>query len=181
MTSSFLAPATVTAALASLLEAAIGRNESGAVPDARVTALAPNSDKFRADRPGVNIFLYRVTPGPTLRNNALPVRRPDGVLAPPSGVPLTLHYRFTFCGNEEQLEPQRLMGLCVRELSSNPRLSRRQVEETIRLPQYAFLRSSDLGDTGDIVRLMMASPSLEDLSRIWSIFLPAEYRLSVVY
>ena len=99
MTSSFLAPATVTAALASLLEAAIGRNESGAVPDARVTALAPNSDKFRADRPGVNIFLYRVTPGPTLRNNALPVRRPDGVLAPPDPA-LSLHLLRHWCTAE---------------------------------------------------------------------------------
>lgn len=179
--SSFLAPATVTATIAWLLERTAGRNEPGAVPDASVTTLSPGSDKMRTDRPGVNIFLFGVTPEPFRRNQELPVRRADGDLVQPTGSPLNLRYLVSFSGNEEQLEPQRLMGLCVSVLSATPVLSRPMMQEAVRLPQFADLGSSDLADTGDVVRLRMADLSLEQLSQLWSILSPAAYRLSVVY
>jgi len=102
--SNFLAIATVTAALQEVLQPAVGN----AVPLAKVGFSRPDGGSSGA--PLVNVYLYQVTPNAAYRNADLPTRRSDSTLASRPQTALDLHYLFTFHGNDDQLEPQRLLG-----------------------------------------------------------------------
>src|ERR1043166_9830971 len=103
--SSYLAIATVTAALQQMLQTALGN----AVANANVGFSRPDAGGG-SGAPLVNLFLYQGTPNPAYRNADLPTRRPDGTLVKRPQAALDLHYLFTFHGDDSQLEPQRLLG-----------------------------------------------------------------------
>jgi len=171
--SNYLAIATVTATLSRTLAAAVGTDVSAAT----VTTLRPDDAPDR----GVNIYLYQVASNAARHNADLPTRRADGRLVQRPRVALDLQYLLSFYGNEAQYEPQRLLGSVVRTLHTRPVLTRRMIRDTVSDPDNAFLASSDLADEVELIKLTPSSLSLEELSKLWSVFFQVPYTLSVAY
>jgi hypothetical protein len=173
--SNFLAIATVTATLSQLLQDAVPVD----VPGADVRTVRP--DKEVPDK-GVNIFLYQVTPNTGWRNADLPARRADGQLTQRPRAALNLDYLLTFYGEELELEPQRLLGSVVRTLHTRPMLTRQKIQETIANPTFSpFLATSDLADEVELIKFTPLTLSLDELSKLWSVFFQTPYALSVAY
>ena len=173
--SNFLAIATVTAALRQTLQTAVGVD----VPGSTVTTQRPDAP---ADTdPHVNIYLYQVTPNAAWRNADLPTRRTDGGLVQRPQIAIDLHYLLTFYGDEEKLEPQRLLGSVVRTLHARSVVTRQVIRETIANPLFSFLASSNLADEVELVKLTPTPLSTEELSKLWSVFFRTPYALSIAY
>ncbi|HEX7289000.1 MAG TPA: DUF4255 domain-containing protein [Candidatus Angelobacter sp.] len=170
--SNFLAIATVTAALQEVLQPAV----SQAVGSAKVGFSRPDSNN---QTPLVNVYLYQVTPNAAYRNADLPTRRADATLAHRPQTALDLHYLFTFHGNDDQLEPQRLLGAVANALNVQPLLSRQNIQNAIT--RNAFLANSNLADQFEHIRFTPTSLSLEEFSKLWSVFFQIEYSLSAAY
>src|SRR4051794_28776215 len=114
--SNHLALATVTSALKNL----VSRYALEAVPGAQVTTVPLRSLGSEGLTRGVNIYLFMAAPNPAFRNDNVPTRRPDGSLLARPRVALTLHYLFTFYGDEARLEPQLLLGSVVATFQRQP-------------------------------------------------------------
>ena len=171
--SNALAIATVTETLLHLLTQHL---VAAQVPGATVTALAPDSRKEVVPSPGVNIFLYQISPNSALRNADLPSRQADGSLLRRPQTALDLHYLLTFYGDETRLEQQRLLGAVALALHANPVLPRALIQRVEA--QTAFLRTADLDQQSDLVRFVPINFSLEELSKLWSFLLKIDYVLS---
>ncbi|RMF55724.1 MAG: DUF4255 domain-containing protein, partial [Bacteroidetes bacterium] len=118
--SNFLAIATATATLQQLLLESLGVD----VPGADATTLRP--DNARLTTPGnygVNIYLYQTAPNTAWRNSDLPTRDASGRLRQRPKIALDLHYLLTFYGDEESLQPQRILGSVARTLHARPVLT----------------------------------------------------------
>jgi hypothetical protein len=175
--SNFLAIATVTAALSQVLQAAVGPD----VPGATVTTLRPDGNGGGMPSTGVNIFLYQVTPNAAWHNADLPTRRSNGALMLRPQAALDLHYLLTFYGAEAQLEPQRVLGSTVRALHERPVLTREAIRQTIARPSFAFLADSNLADSVELIKFTPLPLSLEELSKLWSVYFQTQYSLSIAY
>jgi hypothetical protein len=171
--SNFLAIATVTAALkVRIEEAAVPEVAAAKVRMGRPEAPA-NSD------PVIDLFLYQVTPNAALRNDDLPTRRTDGTLAQRPRAALDLHYLLSFRGDDASFEPQRLLGTTVRTLHASTVLDDVAIAKGIALS--GFLAPSDLAQAVESVKITPLPLSLEDLSKLWSVFFQVPYNLSVAY
>jgi Pvc16 N-terminal domain len=176
--SDFTAIAAVTATLQSTLQ----ENVQADVAGATVTTVRPaEGENTNLPTTGVNLFLYQVTPNPNWRNNDLPARRGDGALVQRPQAAVDLHYLFSFYGGDVLLEPQRLLGSTLAFLHSQPLLTREQIEAAVADSSRPFLAGSDLAEQIDLVRFAPLGLSLEDLSRLWSVFFQIKYVLSVAF
>ncbi|MGH2370745.1 MAG: DUF4255 domain-containing protein, partial [Chloroflexota bacterium] len=175
--SNFLAVATVTATLSQLLQAAVGTD----VPGATVTMARPDSAAGGPPTAAVNLYLFQVSPNAAWRNTDLPTRGGNGELTRRPRAALDLHYLLTFYGDETRLEPQRLLGSAVRTLHARPLLTREVIRDTIADPTFTFLAGSTLGEAIELVRFTPSPLSLEELSKLWSVFFQTPYALSVAY
>jgi hypothetical protein len=175
--SNFLAIATVTAAIGQILRNAVSKDVAGS----DVTSVEPLNSDSGSLGPRVNIFLYQITPNAALRNADLPTKRNDGSLIQRPRVALDLHYILTFYGDDAKLEPQRLLGSAIRTLHQRPVLTKQLIRNTISDPAFSFLASSDLADEIEYVRMTPISFSLEELSKLWSVFFQTPYKLSIAY
>jgi hypothetical protein len=173
--SNALAIATVTETLVHLLTQHL---DAAQVPGATVTAVRPDSRTGLAN-PGVNIFLYQISPNSALRNADLPTRQADGTLLRRPQAALDLHYLLTFYGEEARLEPQRLLGAVALALQANPVLPRSLIQQVEM--QTTFLHGADLDRQSDLVRFVPINFSLEELSKLWSFLLKIDYVLSTAY
>ena len=175
--SNYLAVATVTGALQHVLSSA-----AAAVPGAKVSTTRPDGAAPAARDPAINIFLYQVMPNAAYRNADLPTRRTNGQVVQRPQAALTLHYLFSFYGDESNLEPQRLLGALVRQLHAKPLLTHQDIVQTLANPPFdTLLATSNLADQLDLVRFTPLGLSLEELSKVWSIFFQSPYVLSVAY
>jgi Pvc16 N-terminal domain len=180
--SNFLAVATVTAALQRLLQATVAADVSGA----QVTADRPENSGNGAQGPTVNIFLYQVAPDQAMRNDDLPTRASNGQVMRRPQAALDLHYLLTFSGSDDELEPQRLLGSVVRTLHSQPLITAQTIAgvktaATATPPTYPSLATTDLGDQVDRIKFTPLALTLEELSKLWSVFFQTPYALSVAY
>jgi hypothetical protein len=175
--SNYLSIATVTAALRWTLQSAINKNISGA----DVRTVRPDETGGKLPSPGVNIFLYQVTQNPALRNEDLPGRLSKGQLIKRPNVPLDLHYLLTFYGDDDSLMPQRLLGSVVSALHSRPVLTRQMIKNMLEDPTFNYLTTSNLADSIETVKFTQVNLSLEELSKIWSVFFQTHYSLSLAY
>ena len=176
--SDFTAIATVTATLQSTLQEAVQADVSGAT----VSTVRPaEGENTNLPTTGVNVYLYQVSQNPHWRNEDLPTRRTNGEPAQLPQAAVDLHYLFSFYGGEVALEPQRLLGSTVAFLHAQPLLSRPQIEAAVADSSRPFLAGSDLADQIDLVRFAPLSLSLEELSRLWSVFFQIRYVLSVAF
>lgn len=179
--SNHLAVATVTATLAHMLRAPV----QAAVDGSQVWTDRPPGENGDPATPEVRIFLYCVQPNAAWRNNDLPTRRSNGNLAQRPQAALDLRYLLSFYGDERALEPQRLLGVAVREMHARPLLSRAQIRQMVESeldvdPQFP-LATTDLGDQPELVRFTPLPLDLDEMSKLWSVFFQVAYRLSVAY
>jgi hypothetical protein len=180
--SNFLAIATVTETLRQRLQSALDPVVGGVT----VTPARPETPAGTATPPPrVNLYLYQVTPNGAWRNADLPTRREGGALAQRPQVALDLHYLLTFYGEEAALVPQRLLGATASLLHERPVVTREMVRAAIDAltasdPTH-FLATSDLAEQVELVRITPAAMSLEELSKLWSVFFQTPYALSVAY
>lgn len=173
--SNYLAIATVTAALTKLLQEGVRDDVPGAV----VTTLRPDSQAPQAA--SINLYLYQATPNPAWRNADLRTNRPKGNLTKHGQAGLDLYYLLTFYGEEQKLEPQRLMGSAIKVLVDKPILTSEIILDTLQRPSIPSLAASNLADQVDLVTFIPTSMTTEELSRIWSIFFQVPYCLSFAF
>jgi hypothetical protein len=166
--------AAITAAFGQIVEQAA----AAAVGNAGVYFARPDTAGIE---PKVYIYLYQVTPNAAGRNLDLPVRSSDGIARQRPFVALDLHYLLTFVGDERKLEPQKILGSVVSTMHSRPLLS----PEAIRKARPSINEPILIGDDLEVpivdVRFTPLGLSLEDLSKVWSVFFQTPYALSVVY
>ena len=171
--SNALAIATVTRALAQIVRTAV----QSVVPGSDVLTTRP--DATVVEQPRVRLFLYQVSSNGALRNHDLPTRSANGSLTSRPTAALDLHYLLTFYGSEIDLEPQRMLGAAVRDIHAHPVLMRQMIQDAIS--GAPFLALSNLTDAVEQVKFTPLSLSLEELSKLWSVFFQAPYALSVAY
>jgi hypothetical protein len=166
--------AVVTGALQHLLQPAVG----AAVTNANVGFNRPDKDPSALKGAVVNVYLYQVTPNAAYRNADLPTRRAGGTSMQRPQVALDLHYLFTFHGDEGKLEPQRLLGAVAGALQNQPLLS---VDDISKAEQHLGVTPTGLADQIERVKFTPTALSLEEFSKLWSVFFQVEYVLSAAY
>jgi hypothetical protein len=171
--SNYLAIATVTAALQQVLLTPV----SQAVGSASVGFNRPDPSSMTT--PLVNIFLYQITPNAAYRNADLPTRRSDGSLVSRPQAAFDLHYLFTFHGNDAQLEPQRLLGAVATALHAQPLLSSDNINNAVS--SFGFLAGNGVESQVERIKFTPTALSLEEFSKLWSVFFQVEYSLSAAY
>jgi hypothetical protein len=174
--SSALAIASVTETLVTLLTQYI---DLAQVSGASVSAVTPDL-KDQVALPGVNVFLYQVTPNPALRNADLPTRAADGSLLQKPQAALDLHYLLTFYGEDRYLEQQRLLGATALTLHRFPVLPRTLIQPA-PINNLGATTLSGLETQSQLVRFTPITYSLEELSKLWSFLLKVDYVLSTAY
>lgn len=187
--SNYLAVAQVTATLRYLVTNSLPPDLSGAA----VTTQRPDGQLGSNDTAGVNIFLYRIGPNTAYRNADLPTRDASGNLLQRPTIALDLDYLFTFYGNDSELEPQRLLGAITTTLHGMPVLSSDEISKALLAvppfqsapftgaPFNAPPFQPDLGTALERVRISLLPLSLDELSKLWSVFYQIPYALTVAY
>lgn len=174
--SNHLAVATVTRTLTHVLNTVV----SAGVLGATATALRPDGPPAGAGQaPRVNVFLYQLTPNGAFRGSDLPTRDGGGGFTQRPVAAVDLHYLLTFYGSEPALEPQRVLGTVARFLHAQPTLRRDDI--TAAIAASPPLAGSDLASQQERVRITPVSLSLEDLSKLWSVFFQVPYAVSAAY
>jgi hypothetical protein len=171
--SNALAIATVTTALAQIARTAA----QSVVAAADVLTERPSATAGTAPR--VRLFLYQVAPNAALQNDQLPLRSADGTAVKRPTVALDLFYLLAFHGNENELEPQRMLGAVVRDLNEKPVLMRQMIIDAVA--SQTFLAGSNLADAPEQVKFTPLPMSVDELSKLWSVFFQTPYALSVAY
>jgi hypothetical protein len=172
--SNYLAVATVTKALAQILDTAV----KSAVDSSSAVTQRPDPGTKTAC---VDLFLYQVTPNAALRNADLPTRNAQGqVMSRPTSA-LDLHYLMSFYGDDSKFEPQRMLGAVVRSLLAEPGLTRERILGVSKDDNGDKMSGSNLADAVEQVKFTPQSLSVDELSRIWSIFYQIPYALSLAY
>lgn len=174
--SNYLAIAAVTAALQDIIQDAA----LAAVPGTDVTIRRPvtiNTDG--QEKAAVNLYLYQTSPDPSWSNADLPTRNGNGMLVRRPQMALNLDYLISFHGSELIMEPQRLLGSVVTALYAYPILEMDTIRRAIDSRNY--LTQDTIFDQVELVKFGSINLSLEELSKLWSVFFQVPYTLSVVY
>lgn len=174
--SNHLAIATITATLQRMLQVSVQEDVHGA----RVTTVRPKTLESGNTETCVNIYLYMVTPN-TYHISDNSTRRPRGELAKRSQAALDLQYVISFHGNEAELEPQRMMGCVVRTLQNTLTITPEMIRDTSADPTLSFLAGTDLANQVEQISITPTDISVENLSKIWSVFFQTPYSLCATY
>jgi hypothetical protein len=174
--SNFLAVATVTSAIQQILRESV----TDRVPGAEVTTTRPDDLAKSHAQTGINIYLFHAAPNTTVRSD--PFRSPgsEGVALQRTASALDLHYVVTCFGKEERYEPEKLLALATLAVLKTPELTNDRIARTIAGAAGAGLAGSDLASQHERVRLAIQPLSSDELLRLWSLFSPSPYRLSIV-
>jgi Pvc16 N-terminal domain len=173
--SNYLAIATITATLQRTLQASVQRDVDGV----RVTAVKPGMIGNGTPESGVNLFLYHVSRNPAISPDSASSRlKSNGTRRQ---TPLELYYMLSFYGNDTELEPHRLLGSVIRTFSDRTTISPEMIQDTIADSSFTFLENSDLGEQIQQLVIAPVDMTIEDLSKVWSVFFQAPYLLSVAY
>jgi hypothetical protein len=151
--------------------------------DAGLSGFDVNNGHPRANAgSGVYLSLYQLVPNAGLRNMDLPTRDASGDVRTRPVLPMTLRILFSFVGDEEQLEPERLAGLVLSDLHARPVLSPGEIDAYLStLAGSHPLRPSDLAQQPERVKLSPVSLDSEELSRIWGLFGQNVFALSMAW
>ena len=172
--SNYLAVATVTKALAQILDSAV----KSAVDSSGAVTQRPDPGTKTAC---VDLFLYQVTPNAALRSSDLPTRNAQGQVVSRPTSALDLHYLMSFYGDDSKFEPQRMLGAVVRSLLAEPGLTRERILGVSKDDNGDNMSGSNLADAVEQVKFTPKALTIDELSRIWSIFYQVPYALSVAY
>jgi hypothetical protein len=177
--SNYLAVATVTAAIAQILLNAFHTTRP-AISGATVTTGKPESVKANPSFVGANLYLYQISPNIAYRNSDLATRNSNGRLLQRPQVALDLNYLITFYGGENSLESQLLLGCTLSALHAQPVLTSAVINEAIKHSK-GTLAQSDLAAQIESVKVAPLYLSLEEWSKLWTVFFQATHVLSVCY
>jgi hypothetical protein len=190
--SNALAIAGVSAVLRDLLDSGMIDHKVTDALGAGVTVstLAPDVVPIDGDEAGprLNLCLYQVTPNVAWRNVDLPSRDAGGrrIASPP--LALDLHYVLTAYGIAD-LQAEVLLGYGMQRLHENPVLPRAAIRTALNpspitgtmLPSvYQALRSADLAEQFEVLKITPSVMNSEEMSRLWSA-LTAHYRPSATF
>lgn len=176
--SNFRSLAVVTATLEHILQDAGNQ----AVAAAAVRVGAPTAILSEEGKALINIFLFRVLPSPHFRNDHFPTRDSGGTQRARARLALDLHYVLSFYGDAAKFEPERLYGAAALALDHAPGLSVAAMEAaSADSGNQTALAGADLAAEGKAIGLDPDPPSLEDWSKIWSVFFQVPYALSATY
>ncbi len=150
-----------------------------AVGNAKVRRGVPTAKLADDGKPVVNLHLYRVEPNAFNANAHLPSRGRAGPDRAPAQLALNLHYVLSFYGNHEDFEPERMLGEVMLALEAEPVLAVRVIRAAVA--DAADLAGSDLEDAPQRLRVTRSLHSVDEFSKIWSIFYQVPYALSLVY
>jgi hypothetical protein len=154
--------ATVTATLQHLL--------SGVTSS--VTTQPPSAART-ANVDQINIFLYSTHYNTAFSNAAMPGTTRNGEHSHPP-LPLVLKYLITAYGaSDDDISGQQLMGKTMSILHDHPLLGPSDI--------IGITPDSDLHHQIERIRIIPDNLSLDDMSKLWSSFQSAEYRLSTGY
>ncbi|MEO5658409.1 MAG: DUF4255 domain-containing protein [Polaromonas sp.] len=190
--SNALAIAGVSAVLKDLLDSGLIDHQ---VTDALgagvvVSSLAPDVVPINGDGavPRLNLFLHQVTPNAAWRNVDLPSSDTNGRRVSNPPLALDLHYLLTAYGIAE-LQAEVLLGYGMQLLHENPVLSRAAIRTALNpspvsgaiLPSvYQALRSADLAEQVELLKITPTAMNAEEMSRLWSA-LTAHYRPTAAF
>lgn len=175
--SNHLAIATVTEALRQLLQA--GAREAG-FAGAEAKVLRPSSNLTGNHPTGhpnafVGLYPYQITPNPHWRNTNVPNRRSDGSLVRGTRTPYDLYFLVTCYGDDIQLEPQRVLGAILRRLAAEPVLTKAMIKDAT----FGVLADNNLDTEAESIKLSLLPLSLEEFSKLWSVFFQTTYNISI--
>lgn len=190
--SNAFAIAGVTAVLRDLLESGLIEHRVTDAVGAGVTVstVSPDMIPIEGDHavPRLNLFLHQVTYSAAWRNEQLPSHDAAGRRTSNPPLALDLHYLLSAYGIAE-LEAEVLIGYGMLLLHQHPIISR----DAIRLaldgsrvrgaqlsPVQQALRSADIADQVEMLRITPSNMGSEEMSRLWSA-LQAHYRPSVAF
>ncbi len=176
-----LAFATTTFTLQRQLNKVVGAD----VPNAVASTVRPDGNDGPLPAVGVNIYLLQATNSGDMGNPDLPSRNTSRQIVNKPTAIVELIYMLTFHGLEASLEPQRVQASVMRYLHSEPCLPKKVIRDTIAAavagdPNH-FLKGSNLADQDVLVKVTPYKVSLEDLSKIWSVFFQTHYVLTSTY
>lgn len=152
---------------------------NAAVPNAKVRLGAPTAKLAEDAAPLVNLHLYRVEPNAAHANDHLPTRGAAGQMRGPSKLALNLHYVMSFYGNHDAFEPDLMLGEVMLALEHEPLLSKTTIRDAI--DDNEELEDSDLEAALARLRVTRQLMTIDDFSKIWSIFYQVPYALSLSY
>jgi hypothetical protein len=173
--SNHLAIATVTAALGQLVHSAA----QSAVSGVELRFGRPSLPSGASDRKKVHLYLYQVAANASLRNLDLPTRNAEGQLVTRPHVAIDLYYLLTFYGDDQQLEPDRMLGSVVRTLHARAVLTSQAIQNAVA--SNAVLNGSNLATAIERVKFTPLPLSLDEMSKLWSVFVQTPHALSVAY
>ena len=150
-----------------------------------VSSLAPDMVPIDGDNavPRLNLFLYQVMLNAAWRNVDLPSRDAIGRRVSNPPLALDLHYLLTAYGYTE-LHAEVLLGYGLQLLHENPVLTRAAIRNALNShpvsgsllpPVYQALRSADLAEQVEMLKITPLAMNGEEMSRLWSA-LTAHYR-----
>lgn len=173
--SNALAISTVSGALRRRVLTAAQR----AIPDADVR-LGPPTAKLAEDGDSlVNIHLYRVEPNAAHANEHYPTRTGGAQDLGPARLALDLHYVFSFYGDSEEFVPERMLANVMLALEKVPLLTRATIEAA--MADNEELEDSNLAEALSRVHISRELLTIDDFSKVWSIFYQVPYALSLTY
>lgn len=152
---------------------------NAAVPNAKVRLGAPTAKLAEDAAPLVNLHLYRVEPNAAHANDHLPTRGAAGQMRGPSKLALNLQYVMSFYGNHDAFEPDLMLGEVMLALEHEPLLSKTTIRDAI--DDNEELEDSDLEAALARLRVTRQLMTIDDFSKIWSIFYQVPYALSLSY
>ena len=174
--SNHLAIATVTAALGQVVHT----SAQSAVGGVMLRFGRPVAQGAGTTERRVHVYLYQVTPHAALRNADLPSRSSDGRMVQRPRAALELHYLLSFYGDDQLLEPERMLAAVARDMHARPELTAQLVADAIS-GHATELGESDLGSAVERVRFTPVTLTLDDQSKLWSVMVQTPYALSMVY
>ncbi|GER84086.1 MAG: DUF4255 domain-containing protein [Thermogemmatispora sp.] len=182
----------VTFILKGLLEnALIGQAGQAGLGEVLITALPPDRIALGAEeRPQLNLYLYRLTPDSSWRQNPAGERAGAGsesVQADRQPLALKLHYLLSAYG-ERDGQAELLLGLAIDCLQQAALLADERLQSLL---QALSLDGTGTAQTGVLTRLASAAPlralrirpeflSMEEQTRLWSAW-QAHARLAMAY
>ena len=139
-------------------------------PDEQIVSLSPADVVDRQIR--LTLFLYSVVETPSLKNEPFSLSSSRELRFPP--LSLDLYYMLTCYPSENQnltdrtLDTRKMLGRAMRVFYDNGILS-------------GTILQGDLAGTQEELRISLNPITVEDLTRIWSVFPDTSYRTSVSY
>ena len=169
--SSFLAIGGVSSTLRSLLHDRMELPTGITRNDLRITVSTPQEeDDDEAERPRINMFLYRTTENPASKNQMIPGEgHPSEYGHPP--LSLVLHYLLTPYGTTDDNGVRKRDAGAFPDGQRHPRDARlsdhHRVAMTVNSPPTEILHESFRGEF-ERIKICLDPISLEDLSKVWT-------------